>query len=639
MSSDPSRKPSLLTRLAGIFVGFAIAAAALVAFGGWYLWKGTGWLARRPTAGSLQLGERVRLAGGTVGPEGGAIRVNQPGDALDGMTIEVPAGAYSREVQFEISSRAIEGHTFGSDVSPKTPLIQIEAGDQLAEELLTISIPIRIEQDEFAMAFAYEPQTFEFQGVLEGVALLKSTNESVLVTTRQPSRDVFVSSIPTERLRADVQTGFQHGVDDWPFVNYGSYISPSGHCAGQSLSAMYYFIEDLGAPLYEQYDNYDNSYRDTPDLFWDDELGYRLASVTQEAIDWGSQGRKFWFKYAANKNDQMVYNAFTYAMMVTNAPQYVGIYGEDDEGNRLGHAMVIYGKDGDSFGISDPNYPLGVEGGERRAITFNPSAGKFDPYYSGPNADDLGHAYTSIVYFGYRDLIDWDQLGQLWQELKAGHVGELEFPDFELGVTEADSQVEELLWFNHISAQEQIAVRVRDVAFNPYLVVYDGDTNLIAKGDEALEINLREGDNYLGFMVFSLGPDNAMDWVGFDWIKVIYDREEATREAEPVAESVDTKQDYGVFLADGEVLVGSQSDLEQTPTCNLTGWGINCEETVGERTTLNMVLGPFSSREAAAEAYCENLDKDSVHYPPLVVGTKGTFMGQDLWISNTPGCP
>lgn len=621
-----------------------LCAVAGVGVGGLYLWRGTQRISEQSTSSSLRLGEPDVLATATIGIEGGTIRVDQPGSALDGLTIEVPSGAFSHGTLFEISSLDIESHTFGSDVNPITPLIRIESDGPLADEFLSMTIPVRIEVDEFAMAFAYETQS---PGVLEGMALLESTSTLVKVTTRHISRDVLVSSIPKERLEIDIDTGFEHGVDDWPFVNYGSYISPGGHCAGQSLSAMYYFIEDLGPPLFGQYDNYDNPFQDTPGLFWDDELGYRLASVTQESIDWGSQGRKFWLKYATSQDDRMTYNAFAYSMMVTSAPQYVGIYGKDEEGKPIGHAMIIYGKQGETFSISDPNYPWGAEGGEERTITYNVGEDRFDPYYSGPNADDLGHAYGTIVYFGYQDLIDWDLLGELWQELEDGFVGSLEFPGYELAVTEGDSGVEEELWFNHVSAEEDIIVRVRDAGFRPYLVTYDASTNLIAKGGEPLGIRLAEGDNYLGFMILALigrGEEESLEWVGFDWIKVIYEKEQATLEATQAGEEEDEgpdagKQDFGVFIAEGEVLVGSKSELEQTPTCSLRGWGVNCDETVGERTILNTVLGLFGSREEAVEAFCSNFDPASIWYPPLVSGSKGIFMGQEVWVSNAPACP
>ncbi|MBK7303284.1 MAG: hypothetical protein IPI90_08535 [Saprospiraceae bacterium] len=37
------------------------------------------------------------------------------------------------------------------------------------------------------------------------------------------------------------ESGFRPGIDDWEYPNQGSYIDLEGHCAGQSLTAMWYY--------------------------------------------------------------------------------------------------------------------------------------------------------------------------------------------------------------------------------------------------------------------------------------------------------------------------------------------------------------------------------------------------------------
>ena len=60
-------------------------------------------------------------------------------------------------------------------------------------------------------------------------------------------------------LPATVDSGFRPGVDDWQFTNYGSYVAPTGHCEGQSVSAIWYYVNQrLGggaSPLYGLYDD------------------------------------------------------------------------------------------------------------------------------------------------------------------------------------------------------------------------------------------------------------------------------------------------------------------------------------------------------------------------------------------------
>lgn len=99
---------------------------------------------------------------------------------------------------------------------------------------------------------------------------------------------------------------------------------------------------------------------------------------------------------------------------------------------------------------------------------------------------------------------------------------------------------------------------------------------------------------------------------------------------------------YAVYLAaNNEILVGQRTQLEGLATCGLTGWGINCEQTVAQVTSLTQVLGPFDSMEEARAAFCNDLVAGSVRYPPLVVGFVGTmsFDGEEHWISNAPRCP
>jgi len=478
----------------------------------------------RSSTGSLTLGEVTELIVDEVGPDGGTLIVDAPNYPLDGLTIQVSDGAYPAGTTFEIDSRTVESHSFGPDFNPASVLIEIDAGLNLAQDFVTMSIPVQIQPDEFAMAFAYEEET----GVLQGLPLLESENDSVRIATRDISRDIIVSTVKLDRLDQDIDTGFQHGVDDWQFENYGSALSPRGHCAGQSLSAMYYFIEDLGPPLFGRYDNYDNQYIETPKLQWDDELAYRLASVAQESIDWDAASRWYWDLFADEHSDPGVYNAFTYSMLLTNAPQFVGIW----SGTASAHAMIVYGKKGNSLLISDPNYPINTSGGaDDRYIDFDPESEKFEPYNSGPTADELDTAYDSIIYFGYKDIIDWQDLGKLWDDLEEGVVGNVEFPDYRLLVRDKDSDVEQELWNNHKAGAQEILVRA-DAEFTPYLFIYDANGERITEGRTSIPVQLQKGDNFIGFEINALDSSDNPLWVGFDWVKIIYEEETPTVENE-----------------------------------------------------------------------------------------------------------
>ncbi|MCG2768194.1 MAG: hypothetical protein L6435_07405 [Anaerolineae bacterium] len=226
----------------------------------------------------------------------------------------------------------------------------------------------------------------------------------------------------------------------------------------------------------------------------------------------------------------MIFNAFAYSMLVTQAPQFVGIYGKDEDGEVFGHALIAYRIEDNKLYVSDPNFPAWSKGGkEERAITFNADTGEFEVYSSGATADDTGDEYDRVLYFGYKDLIDWDLMGELWEELEDGLVGVEEFPRYELAVRQADSEAEDELWTNYESEGKDIVVRVRDHDFIAYLDVLDANGKRIGRGNQPIEIELKDGDNWLGFTVYGGKPAGGkirFRWVGFDWIKVIYESPE-----------------------------------------------------------------------------------------------------------------
>jgi hypothetical protein len=75
--------------------------------------------------------------------------------------------------------------------------------------------------------------------------------------------------------------------------DYCSFIAPEGHCAGQSVSAMWYYSKQPDGKDLTLYGRYDNNGDKpaTPAFQLDDSLGYRLASMVQTDMDWSSWAR------------------------------------------------------------------------------------------------------------------------------------------------------------------------------------------------------------------------------------------------------------------------------------------------------------------------------------------------------------
>lgn len=357
-----------------------------------------------------------------VGPEGGTLTVQQPGNSLDGFSITIPPGAYDQTVTFEISAAEITGHNIPADMSVITPLIVVENGGVEASEFLELHLPQPIAEGRFAMLFTYDPVT----RALDALPLIEHGSQGLTALTTHFSNLLGVEANTADLDALNIQTGFKHGRNSWQFTNYGSFIEPRGNCAGMTVTAMDYFLRHGGTPLFGTYDNFGNpDYPPTPSQEEDDRLARRLVAVAQASIDWDAKSIRYWYKLQRKSPSTLqTYYMFALALRASHEPQKVAIY--DGTG---GHAMIVYGKYADRFYVSDPNYP---KGDANRYLSFDRTAGKFRPYYSGPNAANLGNAYPFIHYMNKYYLLDPAAAAILWAGLDAGTIGDTWFPEYKL---------------------------------------------------------------------------------------------------------------------------------------------------------------------------------------------------------------
>ncbi len=488
----------------------------------------------QPISDNLSLGGREPITSETLPASGGTWVVDEPGSPIDGLTLSVPEGAYDGKRSFKISVRSIEGHKFGPAFNPATPLIHIDNGGAFAEEPMTVRIPVRVRPDEFAMAFYYDPHT----GDLEGLPLVELAEDHVTVVTSHFS-DMLVSTIPWELLEnISVETDFAPGIDDWQFVNHGSAIAPKGHCAGQAVTAMWYYYErkvGAGDPaLYGRYDNNDYRYR-TIDFQWDDSWGYRFASVVQkELVDWDHLSRAF-FKRMGTTSDRLTWNAFAYAMHLTGEPQYAAIYSGSG-----GHAIVAYKIEDGKIYVADPNYP----GVQARFLRYE--NGSFLPYYSGENATAIAEegeaAYTAIRYMAKSAMVNWSGVGTHYEKMVKGEVGEGIFPDYTLEyLSDFDETTSEYIWSPvpkvlELSEEDtaapgeryrgKIAFRVTLPGHRSRTVLYEGTTHKrFGAGPVPLTAALTPGMQDMGIQV-STASGNTKLFVDFQRVRVLYERED-----------------------------------------------------------------------------------------------------------------
>ena len=268
------------------------------------------------TAGAMgsSSGETQQLAAAVIAPEGGTIIVEHPGDVLDGLAIDVPQDAYQDDAEFSVSSRPFTG-ALPEGVSVLTPVIEVKNGGEYAADVITVTVPIELPDDHFAMGFFLHED-----GSLEGMPLVELQSGSITVATMHFS-EFLIAAIANSVLEESVDTGYRPGQDDWQFPNYGSAISPEGNCAGMSISAMWYYTERhlKGAPrLHGLYDNSSGNEK-TPDIWLDDSLGYRLASSVQADMDWVGNKIQPLFRTLGSVSDEITWKCFLFSIEATTA--------------------------------------------------------------------------------------------------------------------------------------------------------------------------------------------------------------------------------------------------------------------------------------------------------------------------------
>lgn len=469
--------------------------------------------------GTLSLGTTVPVVQKAVATSGGEVAVADAASPLNGLKITVPSGAYADQRTFSVSYTPVTGHSFGKYFNPATPLITVSNGGGYSDEVLTVRIPLKVPADSFAMVFYYD----EAKKALEGIPVVDRDAESITIATRHFSG--FIPTIVNFSLLdavGDVDSGFKPGTDDWEFENWGSVVAPKGHCAGQSISMMWYYTEEKQKNNADALNGlFDNNGREkTPDaIYWrDNTLGYRLASVIQEKTDFDGYDRKV-MGLTNYVNNTTAFLEFKYSMLLTGEPQYVGIRSKDG-----GHAIVCYKIAGNTMYVADPNYP-----GKERIIQINGDT--FTPYTSGANAQDIAEKgatiYTSIRYKAKSALIDWDIVAEEYANLKDGTVGYDMFPTYTLNFREIVNKL-----FVTVYECDNAGENLEDKEFkainDTLSIAVEGDTGagfylyLNGKYVQASGFKLQPGKNKLSVEAFKETSKGNYSWMGFDWFIIDY---------------------------------------------------------------------------------------------------------------------
>lgn len=457
-----------------------------------------------------------------VGATGGDVSVAS--GPLGGLAITVPAGAFETAVPFEVSLTEITDTSYGSVVTPLSPLITVDNGGGYSLDDIEVRVPVRVPDGWFAMGFFYD------DGALEAMPLVSLGADHVTVATRHFS-SFFIGAIEERLLPEEYATGYWPEDDAWSFVNYGTYPQPWGICAGMSLTSMWYFAERKATegPLWDRWD--DNGRRDSPTFWQDDSWALRWATAMYDHYDRYSLFKRFSLWLGADPDyHRLQHDAFRYAMYVTGQPQFIAIW---NAAGTAGHAMVVYAQTRGSLWVADPNYP-----GDYRQILFDEASGTFLPYNSGLSANDVASgneiSFTTFGMAAKSALVPWPTIGALYDQLQAGTVGADSFPTYSLLVRSMQPDgtyfVEDLR-DGYLTSLNALEVGIA-TGFDGRLEVYRGTTSLgetdVLTSTVWFSLGLNLGANDIGFYLRGWPPNGQrLSYVDFRRL-TLYRSEETT---------------------------------------------------------------------------------------------------------------
>lgn len=471
----------------------------------------------------LRLGDSVPLASAEVPPTGAEIAIASTGGPLEGLTISVPAEAHTSETVYQIAYRPVLSHALGDAFDPLTPFIVVDNGGTYASEDITLTIPVSIPDGQFAMPFRVREET----GELEGLPVVSMSSNSITTVARRFSPIVVSAAEIRELRRLQLDTRYRPDPDGWPFRNSGSFLTPGGNCSGMTIGSLYYYTVQKprsAQPLWGQYDNYGGPGSQTVDFWQDDDEAIRLVTLLQSGVsvgrDWDTLDR---VSREGLTRDEREFYAMAYAMRANNKPQYLRV-GSSATGDW--HVLALYGVDGTTLKVADPNYP----GLEELTITLDGT--RFAPYSASENPDALlvdDHYHYDLIRFESADLYDTAKLAAYWTLLEEGSVGRDVFPSYGLQAIVTDSEGNQTLQdldprVGLTVNQTSLGIQLADAGFAGHvrLVRFDERTRI-----RSGSVSLTPGTNLVGVLVEGRVETGAYagqyEWVGFDWVKVIYD--------------------------------------------------------------------------------------------------------------------
>ena len=505
---------------------------------------------------SIEIGSTVEVASSTISTSGGSIKVAKPDTPVDGMEITIPANSFTTPQSFKVSYSEIKSHDFGQNFSPISPMITIAYDGGYSNDLMKVSIPVKVPEGHIPLGFYLDETT----GKLEGIPVQNYSSNSITLLTRHflpgsklhtgasslksanaetgKGANIIISSISESvlNLQPIIASGFKPGVDDWEFINRGSYIASGGHCAGQSISAMWYYFEKKPTE-----GNLFNKFSDNAKLWQDNARGYRFCSVIQKDLgqdDFLNNVLRNYIRYNQDL-DKLKFYTMAGAMLITGEPAYISIAfqnGADANGNPIyaGHALVCYQiapNEGKVY-ISDPNLPAVGQ-------SIQLENGKFKPYVAKLNGDEASLPFPYISILAKSAMIEWDKIGKRYNELQDNTIGTVApntFPSYTMWVNdgagyelkEGSIVTKDTLITNTICPTAEVGYTIQNKKLIGMTVLDQNGNNIDKATNEYTSIvKLKPGSNKLGFYVFgwrssSKNTDGTYrdKFIDFKWLTI-----------------------------------------------------------------------------------------------------------------------
>ena len=381
-----------------------------------------------------------------VGAGGGTITYTRVGDPLNGLKIVVPAAAYPVATSWTLTADSSVLPRLPSGFSQVGPTLVIGNGQDFADGVMTLTMPLRVGATETAAPFYFDPAT----NTLEGIPVVAATDSTVTLATKHFTADEMAipGSGPTlSGLRSSLRLGFgavrivwvrtgtanlignwsstfRPGVDDWEFINYGDYIAPGGDCEGMSITAMfyhyYYHPNGQGQGLYHQFDQ-------SLANQWDNVQGIRFAGSVQgdfeskwspgvnQIVDLMDEGI-----VSGTPTKFLTSTWILLTLKLTQQPVLVALQGPSG-----GHAVVAYAATFDGtntqVSIADPNHP-----GVPQSMTFR--SGVLDPIPLQTNATTGATFFTTAFALSVTADIPLAQINSRWIQFQGKSAGKDRYP-------------------------------------------------------------------------------------------------------------------------------------------------------------------------------------------------------------------